>query len=161
MIIVSDTSPINYLVLIDEIELLHTLYDQILLPPAVHVALQHPNTPSSVVDWAQHLPYWVKVKAPQQLVFAAHLNPGESQAIALAIEENAILLLIDEQRGRAFARQQGLTVTGTLGVLEDGAQRGLVDLPIALQRLQKTSFQVSDSLLQAILHRNARASETE
>ena len=123
MIIVSDTSPINYLVLIDEIELLHTLYDQILLPPAVHVELQHPNTPSSVVDWAQHLPYWVKVKAPQQLVFAAHLNPGESQAIALAIEENAILLLIDEQRGRAFARQQGLTVTGTLGVLEDGATR--------------------------------------
>jgi len=157
MIIVSDTTPVNYLVLIGEIELLPALYGQILLPPAVHLELQQSGTPAPVVAWARSLPAWAQVKAPQQIGFTARLDPGEREAIALALEEKATLVLMDEQRGRAFARQQGLIVTGTLGVLEDAASRGLVDLPRAFQQLQGTSFQVSAALLQAILQRNALA----
>jgi predicted nucleic acid-binding protein len=63
MIVVADTSPLNYLVLIDEIELLAALFEKVLLPNAVLKELQHPRTPEKVCYWAAHFPTWIEVKA--------------------------------------------------------------------------------------------------
>jgi len=77
----------------------------------------------------------------------AHLDPGERDAILLAEELAADQIVIDEIRGRREAQRRGLRFTGTLGVLAAGAEQGLVDLRIAVDRLRQTSFYISADIL--------------
>jgi predicted nucleic acid-binding protein len=81
------------------------------------------------------------------------LHSGEQSAILLAESLEADIVLLDEKVAREAAKERGLRVTGTLGVLGEGASRGLVDLTSALQRLRKTNFRYSPALLKAILDR--------
>jgi len=85
----------------------------------------------------------------------AHLGAGEQEAILLAHELRADVLLIDEEDGRQAARSRALTVTGTLGILERAAERGLLDLPRTLAQLFTTTFRVRDELIQGMLARDA------
>ena len=85
----------------------------------------------------------------------AHLDRGEQQAIVLAQEYNADILLMDERAGVAAARARGLRVTGTLGVLDRGAARGLVDLKAVFARLQQTTFRSPIKLMAAMLQNDA------
>jgi predicted nucleic acid-binding protein len=62
MIVVADTSPLNYLVLIDEIDLLPALFGQVIVPQAVFQELQHPRTSRKVREWAAHLPAWLELR---------------------------------------------------------------------------------------------------
>jgi predicted nucleic acid-binding protein len=80
-----------------------------------------------------------------------HLDAGERGAIALATKLMAQLLLIDERAGTAVARAQGLTVMGTLGVLDLAAINGIIDLRTALAQLTATNFRVSPRLIDALL----------
>lgn len=82
------------------------------------------------------------------------LDPGEREAIMLAENLAASLILIDERAGRAIAEKRGLKVTGLLGVLELAANAGLIDLPTAIAALQKTNFRIAPSLLTAVLNRH-------
>lgn len=158
MLIVADTSPVNYLVLLEQTALLPALYTRVFLPPAVVLELRDPEAPEAVQAWAASLPSWCEVKRPASEVATsslAHLGAGEQEAIVLAQELRADVLLIDEVDGRCAARARALTVTGTLGVLERAAERGLIDLPSVLARLVTTTFHVRDELLQAMLARDA------
>jgi predicted nucleic acid-binding protein len=158
MLVVADTSPINYLVLIEQTAVLPTLYTRVVLPPAVVHELRYAEAPEVVRAWAADLPTWCKVRRPTSLVGAetlAHLGVGEREAIALAQELRVDLLLIDEADGRRLALSRALTVTGTLGVLERAAERGLIELTSTLARLLTTTFRVRDELLQALLARDA------
>ncbi|MBI1790796.1 MAG: DUF3368 domain-containing protein [Acidobacteria bacterium] len=78
------------------------------------------------------------------------LDAGEREAIALALDLPADLVLLDETKGRAAAAELGLIVSGTLGVIERAVPRGLLDLAAALGRLRETSFRASPKLLQSI-----------
>jgi predicted nucleic acid-binding protein len=89
MVVVADTSPINYLVLIAHIDVLQQLYGRILIPPAVLAELRHPVAPKPVRDWADRAPKWVEVLSPKSNLFLAQLDPGENEAIALATEVHA------------------------------------------------------------------------
>ena len=85
----------------------------------------------------------------------AELDPGEREALALALANQPdVLLLIDEDKGREEAERHKIQTTGTLGVLEAAAAKGLLDLPAALQRLQTTNFFVSQGLLRRLLDRD-------
>jgi predicted nucleic acid-binding protein len=86
MVVVADTSPINYLVLIDQIGILPLLYRRVLVPPAVFDELTHPAAPGPVRDWTERHPMWLEVVSPKNTVALAQLHLGESQAIALASE---------------------------------------------------------------------------
>lgn len=108
MVVVADTSPINYLVLIGQIEILPHLYLRVLVPPAVIEELAHPLAPAPVRNWATHPPLWLEVLKPKVGIHVANLDPGESEAIALATEMRVELLLIDEQAGRREAARRGL-----------------------------------------------------
>jgi predicted nucleic acid-binding protein len=80
-----------------------------------------------------------------------HLDRGEHDALLLALETKADLVLMDERDGVEEAARLGLTVTGTLGVLDRAAEKELVDLPSALNRLRATNFRASPALLEELL----------
>ncbi len=150
MVVVADTSPINYLVLIAQIDLLKQLYTRILIPPAVLAELRHPVAPKPVRAWADNAPEWVVVLSPKNSLILAQLDLGESEAIALATEVHAEVVLIDEQAGRQEAVRRGLKVAGTLSVLDEADQAGLIVFDHAIAELQKTSFRVSRAVLSQI-----------
>jgi predicted nucleic acid-binding protein len=153
---VADTSPLRYLVLIGAIEVLPRLFERVFVPEIVHAELRHAHAPATVRRWAEAVPSWITV-VPMPTVQDADLrflDAGERAAIALAAEICADFLLIDERAGVAAARARGLEVTGTLGLLERAAQRGLTDLPTAFAALKATNFHVRQELLDALLARH-------
>lgn len=149
MIAVSDTSPINYLVLIDCIQVLPALFDRIIIPRAVFEELASPSAPEMIQTWLANPPGWFGVQTFHGTDPALkYLDPGERDAILLAGVLNADLLLLDENLERQAARQRKLKVTGTLGLLDRAASRGLIDLSVAMDRLTQTNFRISPKLLQ-------------
>ncbi len=139
-----------------KIELLNQLYKRILVPPAVLGELKHPFAPKPVHDWAANAPAWMEVVSPKTSLIAVQLDSGESEAIALAAEVHADVLLIDEQAGRQEAVRRGLRVAGTLSILDDAEQAGLVNFDDAVAELRKTSFRVSQTVLAEIKAKRSR-----
>jgi predicted nucleic acid-binding protein len=156
MIVVADTSPLNYLILIGEIELLPALYRRVLIPAEVHREMQRLEAPPTVRSWAADLPAWCEVRLPQSVPDASlkELDPGERDAILLALDVGVDLLLMDETEGRREALRRSLRVAGTVAVLETAAQRGLIDFRSALVRLEQTSFRLSRRIRDEFLKRN-------
>jgi predicted nucleic acid-binding protein len=149
LIVVADTSPLNYLIEIDCIDLLHRLYDTIIIPCAVADELAHSDAPSKVRLWIDKLPDWVEKRncnlRPDQGLML--LDRGEREAIQIALETGADLLLIDERRGSDEAERRKLTVTGTLGVLLNAGLQRFIDPEAAFRRLiSTTNFRVSAGL---------------
>jgi predicted nucleic acid-binding protein len=151
--VVSDTSPINYLIRVGEIEVLARLFGKVLIPPAVQQELQDAGAPDAVREWALSVPAWVRIVAPAQVDPTLDLGPGETEAIALAKEIGNALLLIDERKGRKAATENGLRTAGTLNVLEEAAARGLIDFEQTIARLRATNFRVKNSILSESLAR--------
>lgn len=152
-VVVADTSPILYLHLIDQIELLRSLFAEIYIPEAVFVELCHSATPESLRVWALSRPEWVIVNTDVALTDAetSRLDIGERAAIALAERLAADLLLMDERRGVRVALSKGLAVTGTLGILDRAAQRGLIDVTECVERLKRTNFRYRPEMLAALV----------
>lgn len=99
---------------------------------------------------------WFEVLTPKNTVALVELDLGESQAIALAIEIGAGVLLIDDKAGRREAMRRGLKVAGTLSVLDDADRADLVSFDQAIARLRKTSFRLSQAVLAEIMQKRAR-----
>ena len=157
MIVVADASPLNYLVLIDQIGLLPILYQKVLVPEAVLAELHRPRTPKQVALWAATPPTWIEVCVVHGVPDAGlvGLDPGERDAILLAMQRGVGLVLIDEAEGRREAERHHVRVAGTLAVLEKAAQRGLIHLPTAIERLRQTNFRLSSNLIRTVLDRDA------
>jgi predicted nucleic acid-binding protein len=152
MIVIADTSPINYLVLIGSDHLLPALFGRVVIPQGVLRELAHSASPPRVRDWASNLPAWIDVRAAVTSDPTLHwLGPGEREGLALAQEIGADLILIDDLPARLEAEKRRLKVTGTLGILRDASKRDLVDLPEALQSLRSTSFYAPASLISDLL----------
>jgi predicted nucleic acid-binding protein len=151
-VVVADTSPINYLVLIDETGILLHLYHRIVIPEEVLAELIDDGASPEVREWTKHYPAWIEVrKAPVRDAALMDLDAGEASAISLAELETDALLLIDESAGRLEATRRGIPNTGTLGVLRRAAIEHLIDLPSALNRLLATNFRVSKALVADLL----------
>jgi predicted nucleic acid-binding protein len=153
MIIVADTSPINYLVLIKEIEVLPRLYGKIVIPEAVREELLRPEAPEIVRMWIAQAPAWIETRSPASIADSslARLDAGERDAIMLAAELNAEQLIVDDREGRRIAKERGIAVIGTLGVLKEAAAMGFVDLRDCVARLQTTTFYVAPEVLKNLL----------
>jgi len=153
MIVVADTSPINYLILLGHIGILERLYGRILIPHAVLDELLSRKAPPTVQFWARNLPTWLEVLSPSARYSTQieNLDAGETEAIALAEELHADMLLIDEAAGRSEAIRRGLPTIGTLGVLREAHLLGLLELPSEILRLQTLGFRVSDQIVHALL----------
>ena len=153
-VVVSDTSPLHYLILCGAENILPKLFRQVLIPPTVFQEMQQPNTPPPVRQWAGALPEWVSVQAPKTVNLKLDVDAGELEAICLAQEIHAAAVLMDDRAGRNAAIQCGLAVVGTIGLLEQAAARGLIDLPPALTRLRQTNARLDPELIRAALARD-------
>ena len=153
MIVISDTTPINYLVLIGAQDILHTLFGTVFIPPAVFDELTRPRTPAIVRQWAENHPEWVIVQAPKEL--DSTLNPklhyGELQALSLAKDLNPDWVLLDDWDARIAAKQRDYRVSGTLNVLEEAAFRDLLVIEDAIAKLKLTNYRATEDQYQAAI----------
>lgn len=155
MIVVSDATPINVLIRIEQIEILPILFGAVAIPPAVEHELSHSATPVEVRAWLEKIPAWFSIRTPKwNETGIRSQHRGERQAIALAMEVKADFLLMDERRPRRIAMEAGLHVIGTLGILERAAEQELVNLAQAVQRLREINFYASERLLAQMLQRH-------
>lgn len=155
MIVVADSGPLHYLILLEQTELLPRFYGAVIIPEAVFSELTNASAPQPVRDWLAEPPSWLRVQSVpsnQRHLVTDELDPGEQEAIALAHLMRADLVLIDESSGRAEARRRNLRVTGTLGILRTAAERKLIDVADILERLRDTSFYVDENLISSIFH---------
>ncbi len=158
MIVVCDMGPLHYLVLIGAEEILPQLYTRVLTPPAVITEMSHPDTPEPVRSWAASPPKWLEVREPAEIEDIPSLGrkgltgAGEKAAIALAREQHAHAILMDDKTAQREAQKRGLHPIWMLSVLDQAAERGLVsDLPQKLDHLvQQTRFYVSKECKQVI-----------
>ena len=102
MIVISDTSPLNYLILIGAEEVLPRVFDRVIAPPAVLLEMQHAKRRKNRQP-GNSPPAWLEVRTAQTITNFDDLGPGESEAIALALEIHADAVLIDEQSAVAIA----------------------------------------------------------
>jgi predicted nucleic acid-binding protein len=162
-LVVADTGPLNYLVLIDAIDLLPKLFEKIFVPAAVRDELADGEAPAAVRAWIMQAPAWLEVQPnPDRNNHdsrAATLDEGERAALALARALGADLVLMDDRAGVAVARQQGFTVTGTLGVLDLAAQHGLIELGATFARLRATTFRYRPEIMDALLAQHDKRGE--
>lgn len=154
-VVVADTGPILYLHLIGEIELLPTLFAEIHLPAAVLSELCHPQTPQAVQSWAIAKPDWLSIASTAAITDpgTVGLDQGERAAIALAESLSADLVLMDDRKGVRACLRKGIDVTGTLGILDLAARRGLIDLGLSFDRLKATNFRHRPEMLEGMLAR--------
>lgn len=137
--IISDTSCLILLYKIDSLNLLGELFTTVI------------TTQTVADEFGENLPEWIIIQNPKdrknQRVLEALLDKGEASAIALALEQSNCLLIIDELRGRKLAKQLGLTITGTLGVLAEAKISGLIPLVRPLiDKIKQTDFRLSKQL---------------
>lgn len=152
MIVVSNTSPLHYLVLIEAEPILPTLYGRVIIPAEVLHELEAEKTPDKLRKWIDSPPSWLEVQTPPPHTIPNRIHPGEAAAVALAKQLQADLLLIDDHDARDYAEEQGLRVTGVLGVLRDAAEQELLDLETSLARLKhETNFRAPRSLFDEVL----------
>jgi predicted nucleic acid-binding protein len=155
VIVVTDTSPLNYLVLVESVDVLPRLFSDVYTAPEVLRELRHERAHAAVQAWASSPPGWLRVLAPStRLADTARLDPGEADAISLAKQLTAAVL-IDERKGRRVAERLGLVTVGTLAVIELAAERKLLELRPVLDALQRTSCRIPEGFVEAALARAA------
>ncbi|MDQ6788665.1 MAG: DUF3368 domain-containing protein [Acidobacteriota bacterium] len=144
MIIVADASCLIVLQNIRELPLLQEVFGEVFITEEVEKECE--------ID----LPEWIKVKTVQNKIQQNALNlildAGEAISIALCVEINKPLLIIDEKKGRRIALELGLEITGTLGVIVKAREKGLIDsIEIVLEKLESANFHISQSLRAGLL----------
>jgi predicted nucleic acid-binding protein len=156
-LVVADTGPLYYLVLVGDIEPLPKLFERVLVPQVVRMNSPTPKRRRPCATGSR-APGWLDVRPAYpgaDDVAVAKLDDGERAAIAVALAVKAELVLMDDREGVGIARRRGFAVTGTPGVLDLAARRGLIDLAAAFERLKTTTFYYRRGLLEALLARHA------
>lgn len=144
--IISDTSCLILLEKIGELDILNKLFGTII------------TTNEVAEEFGQPLPSWFELRQPTdknyQSIIEATVDKGEASAIALAIELEDCLLIIDDLKGRKFAHQLGLTIIGTIGVIVDSKLAGIIpSVKPILAKIKTTNFRITEQLELLILKR--------
>ena len=153
MIVVSDTSPITNLMRIERIELLRELYSTVIIPSGVYEEIGFIEDQKRRIDRLN----WIQVVSATDVSLLdellERLDRGEAEAITLARELNAELLLIDETDGRAEARRLNIRITDVLGILIRAKELGLISLvgPEIKKIVNDAEFWIDRQLIQDVL----------
>ncbi len=155
-VVISNTSPIFYLHRLRLLGLLQELYQKIIVPRAVVAELEVGRRQGEDVPEIDSYE-WIETRAirsPQILGLSTDFGSGETEVLALALEESDSLVIIDEKLARKIAHLRGLRVTGTAGVLLKAKQEGHIRaVKPFLDRLQDMHFHLSDSVRTLILNK--------
>ena len=161
MTVVSNTTPIISLLKAGQLELLKTMFGEVIVPTAVYEELvSNPR----FTDEAKLVSSSVFIRkaslhneqAAHLLMRSAGLDKGESEAISLARETGAHMLLMDEAKGRQVAKRMGVPVMGTLGLLLASCKRGLLgreDVLECIEAMKNAGIRISDTLRRYIIGR--------
>lgn len=149
-VIISDTSCLILLDKIGELSLLNKLFGQIIITQEISD------------EYSKELPDWFSIEKSTnrnyQKILEASLDKGEASAIAFAIEQPDCLLIIDDFKGRKYAEQLGIKITGTLGVLVDAKLSGHVkSVKHLLGKIKKTDFRITADLEKITLEKSNEA----
>ena len=142
-VIVSDTSCLILYNKIGELELLHKLFGRIVITETVAKEFKRP------------VPRWIEIINPTtnlHIGLLGFLDAGEATSISLAKELKEVLLIIDESKGRKVAKELGITISGSLGVLLAAKNKGIISSvkPI-IQKISETDFRLSEELIRRVL----------
>lgn len=148
MIVVADTSPLNYLVLLGHVDVLRILYGRVAIPHAVRDEMLAARAPALVKAWAADLPMWMELISALRIdpTLPEILGDGEREAISLAMELKADLVLVDDLPARIAVEKRGFVATGCLTVLLDASRRGYLDFGKSLDKLKSLGFRMSPAL---------------
>ena len=143
-IVITDTSCLIALTKLNVFHLLHELYKHVVVTEEIYA------------EFGEPLPQWIEVKQVSnkkyQLLLESALDKGEASAIALAMELDNVLLVVDDLRGRKEAKRLGIKITGTLGILFRAKQAGLLPLlKPYLERLQAFGFRITPDIVEKLL----------
>ena len=149
--VIVNSTPLIALANADALDLLKQLYHEILIPQAVFDEIKREPTRSKVrnSEWIHVCPI---VDISQTRLYRARLHAGEVEVIILAQEQNADLVILDDQAAKMTAKFLGLTVTGTLGVLLRAKREGMIKAvhPI-LTKIIQDGFFISETVRQYVL----------
>ncbi len=158
MIVVSDTTPIISLMKAGQLELLQKLFGIVYIPETVYRELTDNEAFSEEVRMVQECEflYVQKVDNGKSVTILQNftgLDAGESEAIILADEMNSDVLLMDEHKGWQVAKKLGITITGTIGILTQAFDEGMLtkeDVERCIERLQESGIRISEKLYQRL-----------
>jgi uncharacterized protein len=155
MVIISDTTVISNLAQINELDLLKTLYSEVIIPKSVRAELQTLIDGNTIPEEIL-IPEWLVIKAPINTSKVGELlntlDLGESEAIALSLELKADYLLIDEKQGRLVAVENNIKVIGTLGILLEAKNQKLINsVKDKMDQLKAIGFWISNSIYQKVI----------
>jgi uncharacterized protein len=153
MLVISDTSSITNLIQIQQLDILRKLYGTVVITKAVFDELKIIDYQKVILEKAD----WIIVAQLQNRTLATileiELDKGEAESIALAVEIDADLLLIDEKKGRRIAKAQGLTIIGLLGVIVEAKNLGIINFvkPLLDDLINKANFRIGIKLYNDVL----------
>lgn len=144
-IIISDTSCLIILSKIDELELLKEIGKKVYVTPIIHK------------EFGESLPDWIVISLPNnthyQQLLEMELDKGEASAIALSLDMNNPILIIDELKGRKIADRLNLRYSGTFGLILKAKQIGLIkSVRLILDKIRSTNFRFSEKLFETIIN---------
>lgn len=146
-IVISDTSTLILFQKIEQLNLLHKLYIELL------------TTPEIAQEYGDKLPDWIKIESvgdkKYQEFLETQIDSGEASAIALAKEYEDVLLLLDDLKARKLAKKLNLKMTGSLGIIHKAKQEGLIEkVKPLIEKLLTTNFRINENIIQEILRLN-------
>jgi len=146
-IVIADTSCLIALTNIEAIDILKELYQEVYI------------TEEILNEFGEAVPDWIKIEKVKnekyKKLLEQLLDSGEASAIALALEYDNVLLVLDDLKGRKEAERLGFKITGTLGVLFKAKQEGIIkELKLYLERLKHVGFRISEKIENEILKRS-------
>ena len=158
MIVISDATPIISLIKAGQLELLQKLFGVVYVPTAVYQELTGNRTFSEEIKMVQECKFVLveevnNRKLVDMLRKFTGLDAGESEAIVLADEKQSDVLLMDEHKGRQVANKMGVTITGTIGILIQAFDEGMLtreDAEECIQRLKESGIRISGKLYQRL-----------
>lgn len=160
MIVIADTTPIITLMKLQRLDLLEKLFETVIVPHAVYEELisniNYPDEKQMIVE----CPFLKRLEVSDRqsikiLREVVGLDAGESEAIALAEENHADLLIIDERKGRRVAKQMDLKIIGTIGILLqafDCAILSKTEILSHAENLKNSRIRISNTLFELILN---------
>jgi uncharacterized protein len=154
IVVVTDSSPLRALHHLGLLSLCQDLYGSVIVPEEVRNELRRPTATCPPIEISNHPGFEVRTPRsnPVDLGVPVDLDPGETQAITLAIELEADLLLMDERKGTEAARRLGLATIGVLGILLEAKRRALIDrvLPCVDRLVSELRFFMSPAVRQRL-----------